>query len=345
MPMTNRRNLETADPPAFAAHVLVLGDSTARAGRTGALAGAMLEEIDELAGLGGPVKLHNAGFGGYKLLDSSGASRFLNFADLADADGMTAARAIMGNAPSLDAAVILIGANDLADVEPATGAVAGYDQARIEAGLAQLVANIRTEASEPALPVVLVIPGRDRSNVTKGGGGQTWRRAAVTFAASDANVHPVDSYDLPLEDSVHRDQAGDQALGFRIGRLIAKHAFAAPGVGGPPVVQSVAKTSPTSVRVVVSTPPNENLTHPEWPSAWRATDEFDQSELRIARAAWIDANEFDLVLHDGATGNIRIQAPYDLAQGFSADGLIRTAEGDNDHEPGYALQSFEGVAS
>lgn len=345
MRITNRRNLETASAPAFVAHVLVLGDSTARAARTGALAGAMLEEIDELAGLGGPVKLHNAGFGGYKLLDSAGTTRFLNFADLADADGMTAARAVMSHAPSFDAAVVLIGPNDLADVEPATGAVAGYDQAKIEAGLSQLVSNIRTEAGEPALPVVLVVPGRDRSTVSKGGGGQTWRRAAIAFAASDAGVHPVDSYDLPVEDSVHRDQAADQALGFRIGRLIAKHAFGAPGIGGPPVIQSVAKTSPTTVRVVVTTPSNENLTRPEWPSAWRASDEFDQSELRIARAAWIDDNEFDLVLHDGATGDIRIQAPFDLAQGFSADGLIRTTEGDNDHEPGYALQSFEGVAS
>lgn len=348
MRLTEERNLESAAAPAFARRILVLGDSTARAARTGALAGAMLEQLDSLAGLGGAVKLGNAGFGGYKLLDSAGTARFLNLSDLADATGMTDARAIMGQLGAFDAAVILIGANDLPDITPASGAVAGYDQTKAEAGLTQLVANVRAEnvlnGGAANVTTILALPGRDRST-GKRGGGQTWRKAANAIAAQDANLFTVETYDLSIEDSVHRDQAADQALGYRIGRLLAKHAFATAGIGGPPTIVSVTRTSPVKVRVTLSVPSGEILTKPSWVAGWRAIDTHDEAELRIARADWIDSNEFDLILHDGATGNILIEAPYDLVEGFSDDGLIRTHEGNDQHAPGFALQSFSGVAS
>lgn len=348
MKLTDQRNLETAAAPSFAGKLLILGDSTARAARTGAMAGAILEQIDKLAGLSGAVKIGNAGYGGYKLLDSSGDTRFLNFSDLADAAGMTEARTVMGNLGPFDAAVILIGANDLADIEPASNATANYDQAKVEAGLSQLIANIRSENVANAGPAnvttVLVLPGRDRST-SKRGGGQTWRDAAMAVAAQDANLHTIESYDLSLEDSVHRDQAADRVIGYRIGRMLAKHAFAASGIGGPASIASISKTSPLKVRVTFSIPIGERIAQPTWPAGWRATDTNDDGELRIARLDWIDSNEADLILHDGATGNIRIEAPYDLVEGFSKDGSIHTTEDGDEHAPGFALQSFSGVAS
>lgn len=348
MRLTTERNLEAGPAPAFAKKIIILGDSTARAARTGAMSGAILKQLDSHAALSGAVKLGNAGFGGCKLLDDAGDLRFLNFTDLADATGMTDARTIMGNLGAADAAVILVGANDLADVEPSSGATSGYDQAKIEAGLAQLVANIRAEnvanGGPAGITTVLVVPGRDRSS-SKRGGGQTWRKAAIAAAASDANLHTVESYDLSLEDSVHRDQAADEALGYRIGRLLAKHALGATGIGGPPAIAAVAKTSPVSVRVTLTVPSGEKVHQATWPAGWRATDTHDQTELRIARLDWVDGNEFDLVLHDGATGDILIEAPYDLVEGFAMDGLIHTAENSDEHAPGFALQGFSGVAS
>jgi lysophospholipase L1-like esterase len=348
MRLTTERNLETGTPPTPASRILILGDSTANAARTGAMAGAILEQLNTLAGLGGAVKLGNAGFGGYKLMDSSGSTRFLNFADRADAQGMTDTRTIMGHLGALDAAVVLLGANDLADIEPASGAVSGYDEAAVELGLTQLIANVRAEnavnGGSATIPVVLVIPGRDRST-GKRGGGQIWRQAVVDVAALDANVHTVETYDLSIEDSVHRDQAADQSLGFRIGRMLARHVFSASGIGGPPTVSTVTKTSPVSVRVVLTIPTGETVTKPTWVAGWRATDTHDETGLRIARIEWVDSNKFDLFLHDGATGDIRIEAPYDLAEGFSVDGLIRTTEADNNHAPGFALQTFAGIAS
>jgi hypothetical protein len=348
MRLTTERNLEAGAAPAFAAKILVLGDSTARAARTGAMSGAILEQLDRHAGLSGAVKLGNAGFGGYKLLDSSGSNRFLNFADLADSAGMTDARTIMGNLGAFDGAVVLIGTNDLADVEPSSGATALYNQGKVEAGLAKLVAEIRAEnvlnGGAANVTTVLVLPGRDRST-TKRGGAQTWRNAAIAAAAVDANIHAFESYDLSLEDSVHRDQAADLALGYRIGRLLAKHAFGAADIGGPATISTVTKTSAVKVRVTLSVPSGEKVHQPHWPAGWRATDTHDGEELRIARLEWIDSNEFDLILHDGATGNIRIEAPYDLVEGFTMDGLIHTTEDNNEHAPGFALESFSGVAS
>ena len=69
MKLTDARNLETAAAPAFAAKLLILGDSTARAARYGAMAGGILHEVDRLGGFQGPVRLGNAGYGGFKLLD------------------------------------------------------------------------------------------------------------------------------------------------------------------------------------------------------------------------------------------------------------------------------------
>lgn len=348
MRLTDERNLEAAAAPAFAKKIMIVGDSTARAARTGAMAGGILEQLDTHAGLAGAVKLGNAGFGGYKLLDASGSARFLALGSEADAPGMTDARTIMGHLGAFDAAVILIGANDLADVEPASGATSGYDQDQVEAGLTQLVANIRAEnvsnGGAGGITTILVVPGRDRST-NKRGGGQTWRNAAIAVAALDANLHTIESYDLSLEDSVHRDQAADQALGYRIGRMLAKHAFGASGIGGPASIASVSKSDPVTVRVTFSVPAGESITQPTWPAGWRASDTHDNAELRIARLEWIDNNEADLILHDGATGNILIEAPYDLVEGFSMDGAIHTTEDGDEHAPGFALQSFSGVAS
>jgi len=346
MRLNDLRNLETATPPAFAGKILIAGDSTARAARTGAMAGAILEQIDSLAGLGGPVKLGNAGYGGYRMLAASGDTRFLDFTDpTVDALGMTDLKAVMTALGTIDAAVILIGPNDLPDVAPASGAIAGYDGHKIRGGLTQMISKIRVHnGNTMTLPVILVLPGQDRSQ-SKKGGAQTWRNAAVAYAATDAHVHLIDSYDLSIEDSVHRDQSADQVIGFRIGRLLAKHAYSASGIGGPATIASVTKSTPLKVRIVISIPSGEDLARPLWPAGWRVTDTHDDAELRIARLDWIDSNEVDLILHDGATGDVRIEAPFDLVEGFSDAGLIRTTEPDNDHGPGYALQSFAGVAS
>ncbi|WP_416899637.1 MAG: SGNH/GDSL hydrolase family protein [Minwuia sp.] len=347
MLLTNERNRETGTPPAFVSHVLVLGDSIASAFRFGPAGGALLKEIGALSGLAGECALVNAGFGGLKLMDTAGAARFLDFATLGEAQALTDAKAIMGNFPAVDAAVISLGVNDLGQVEPAPGAIAGYDAAKAQAGLEALIGEIRVENGNngyagPTLPVILLIPGRDLSTATKGGAGQVWRRAALAVAAADAHCHPLDYHDVDLADGVHPSAAGYMALGRRAGRLVAKHAHGA-AVGGPPVIQSIARVDDVSLDITFTVPSGDRLLQASHPSGWRVENAATAEQLRIARLDWTAANQARLVLHDGCGGAFRLFAPWDLVEDYRPEGLIRTIEGSDLHGPGFVLQSFEGV--
>ncbi|WP_417513755.1 SGNH/GDSL hydrolase family protein [Minwuia sp.] len=346
--ITEKRNKINDTAPAIASHVLVLGDSIGRDFRFGVSGGAMLDQIAAISSITGETALVNAAFGGYKLMDQSGDDRFLNFADLAEANGLTAAKTIMGNFPPVDGVVISLGANDLGNVETAPNAISGYDAGKVRAGLDRLIAEIRAENitngySDGVLPVVLLVPGRDRSTGGKRGGSQTWREGSIAAAAADSHVRLLDYYDVDLEDSVHPSAAGAQTVGWRAGRLIASMMedidFAD---GGPPSITSIARIDDQTIRVNFNVPSGQQLIQPAFPTSWRVENADTQSELQIARLDWIDSNEANLILAEGSSAHFRLFAPHDLVERFAPEGVIRTLEDSNDHAPGFVLQSFAG---
>jgi lysophospholipase L1-like esterase len=345
--ITSRRNAVSEAAPAFVSRILLLGDSIARDFRFGAGAGSLLDQVGALSGLAGESLLVNAAFGGYKLMDTAGSDRFLNFTDETEAQGLTDAKSIMATAGPVDAALVSLGVNDLAQVEPAPAAIAGYDAAKVRSGLASLAAGIRAANTAngyagPTLKLYFLVPGRDHSTGNKAGGGQTWRQGMLDFAAADADVRLIDTYDCDVEDSVHPSAAGFQMIGYRAGRMIAAHTHGAAGVGGPPRIASIARLDDLTIRVNFDIPAGERTTQPAYPAAWRVERVSDGAPLRIARLDWNDANEANLVLHDGAGGAFRLFAPHDLVQGFAPEGVIRTFEEGDAHTPGFALQSFAG---
>lgn len=349
--MINSRNMTTDAAPSFASTFLVIGDSIGLELQNSAGMGAMLDQANALSGLSGEIIIANGSTGGHKLLAETGTDRFLNFADLAEATGVTEAKAVMAAHDPIDGLVVSLGTNDLAQVEGGGSEITGYNQAKIKAGLEALITLIRAEnlangGTGGTLPVILMIPGRDLSSANKAGSGILWRAASVQVSDDDANVHLLDFYQVPIVDSVHPGQTGNYEIGWGLGRLLAKYAHSAAGVGGPPTISAISKTDSVTLAVTFSVPSGEAINQPHFPAAWRVEDATTGANLPISRLDWQTATTVNVILATGTANEMKLYAPYDLGTtDFDPLGVIRTSEGDGDNDPGFVLQSYQGVTS
>lgn len=342
------RNISVETVPGFSGVGLLLGDSLARAGRLGTLHGEIMRQIDDHAGLSQSITVANAAWGGFRLYGVNGDGD--NFLDIADdsnvQQAMTDTITIMDAHDPVDFVIVSLGTKDLAYVEGGSLEISGYNEAKIESGMAALVDDIRTEnqangGTGAALPIIVMVPGRDQT-VAKLTPGSVWRKAMIDFCASDANVHQMDIYDVSIYDSVHPDEAGNKIIGFRAGLLAAKNAYSVSSIDGPPSIASVSKVDNLTMRVNFTVPSGQIISQPGFPASWRVED-ASQNELKIRRIDWIDSNEANLVLFDATSGAMTLKAPYATVPEFNPDGVIRTDEGGDDNEPGFVLNSFEGT--